>query len=296
MKNTKLLAVSTDLPSIAGSKRLGKKLYITIGVIVALVTVALALLIPQGGAAIPLTVDYSVGEKMVYDSAITMTIGSSNSGFSPSLGSTEPKTINISSQQTIEVMSFDGENYLLNHTTSMNALGRPISISMTEKMNKTGYSTYLLDLGSIQQEIPSNGPTSNTFLAQLLSKPEVKVGDKITVPFPSSNQYLQTTGNLTMKFSGIEDLTVPAGTYRVFKIDITSSNLKIILNPSAANSSTVSTDISLNLNLSYQIYLEYGTLRQIKASMQESGSYQSSILNMTANTAMDITLIHHIKP
>jgi hypothetical protein len=293
MKNIKLFAVSKDLPSAAGSKRLGKKLYITIGVVVALVTIFLAFLIPQGQATIPLNVDYTVGEKMVYDSPMSMTIDTGRSSFG---GSTGPKPINISSQQTIEVMSFDGENYLLNHTTTMNALGRPLSYSMTEKMNKTGYSTYLLDVGSIQQEIPSGGVTSNTFLAQMLSKPEVKVGETISVPFPNSNQYLQTTGDLTMTFSGVEDLTVPAGTYRVFRIDLSSSNLKISLNPSAIYSPAVSSDVSMNLNLNCQIYLEYGTLRQIKSSMQETGVYQSSIMNMTANTSMDMTLVQHIKP
>ena len=154
-----------------------------------------------------------------------------------------PSSTDISSQQTIEVMSFDGENYLLNHTITMTVLDKPISFSMTEKMNKTGYSTYLLDLGSIQQEIPSSGLAGNTFLAQLLNKPEVKVGDTINIPFPSGrSQYLQTTGDLTMKFGGVEDLTVPAGTYRVFRLDIASNNLKMTLNPSATDSKRSHTD------------------------------------------------------
>ena len=167
-------------------------------------------------------------------------------------------------------------------------------------MNKTGYSTYFLDLGSFQQEIPSTGLASNSFLAQLINQPEVKVGDTINVPFPSSNsQYLQTNGNLTMKFGGVEDLAVPAGTYKVFRIDIASNNLKITLNPSdAASSITIPTSLSMsmNLDLNYQIYLEYGTMRQIKSTMQETVTYQSSILNMTAQMGMDMTLNQHIKP
>jgi hypothetical protein len=71
--------VSTDLPSFEGSKRLGKKLYITIRVIVALVTVVFALLIPKGGATIPVNVDYTVGKKWSMTGAITITIGLSNS-------------------------------------------------------------------------------------------------------------------------------------------------------------------------------------------------------------------------
>ena len=167
-------------------------------------------------------------------------------------------------------------------------------------MNKTGYSTYFLDLGSIQQEIPSTGLAGNSFLAQLISRSEVNVGDTINVPFPSSNsQYLQTTGNLTMKFGGVEDLTVPAGTYKVFRIDIASNNLKITLNPSVAASSITipkSLSMSMNLDLNFQVYLEYGTMRQIKSTMQETVTYQSSILNMTAQIGMDMTLNQHIKP
>ncbi len=233
---------------------------------------------------------------MVYTSTVTMNF---NLGSSLSVPLTAPNSTTMNIGQTIEVTGFDGENYLLNHTMTMTVLNKPVSVSVIEKMNKTGYSTYLLDLGSIQQEIPSNGIASNTFLAQLLSKPEVKVGETVNIPFPSSNsQFMQTTGDLTMKFSGVEDLTVPAGTYRVFKIDITSSNLRMILN-TPTNDSTLSaipTNLSMNLDLNYQIYLEYGTLRQIKSTMQETAGFQSSILNMTAQMGMDMTLTQHIKP
>jgi hypothetical protein len=281
----------------SGFKRFGKKLYVAIAVL-AIVIIAVAFFIPQGGATIPLSVDYVVGEKMVYDSTMSMTIGS-HSGFNSIVpSSTEPITTNITSQQTIEVMSFDGENYLLNHTTTMNVLGRPISVSMTEKMNKTGYSTYLLNVGNTQTEIPQTGVTSDSYLAQLLNKPEVKVGDTVSVPYPSINSSsIQTSGDLTIKFNGVEDLTVPAGTYKVFRIDINSNNLKMTLNPSADTSGIATlNNLSMNLDLNYQVYLEYGTLRQIKSTMQESAIYQSSILNMTANMGMDMTLTQHIKP
>ena len=119
---------------------------------------------------------------MVYDSTITMSL---DLGTTLNLSLNTSNSTNISSQQTIEVMSFDGENYLLNHTTTMTVLGKPISFSMTEKMNKTGYSTYLLNVGSTQTEIPQQAFTSDSYLAQLLNKPEVKVGDTISVPYPS---------------------------------------------------------------------------------------------------------------
>ena len=87
-----------------------------------------------------------------------------------------------------------------------------------------------------------------------------------------------------MNFSGVEDLTVPAGTYKVFRIDITSNNLKMTLNPSTDTSGIAAlSSLTMNLDLNYQVYLEYGTMRQIKSTMQETAIYQSSLLNMTAD-------------
>jgi hypothetical protein len=295
MKNTNVFAVSTGLPSMAGSRRLGKKLYITIGVIVALVTISLALLVPQGGAAIPLNVDYTVGEKMVYDSTITSSFD--NSASATGSNALMPKNTTIDSQQTIEVTSFDGEYYTLNHTMTMNLNNKPISFSMIEKMNKTGYSAYLLNLGSSQQEIPNNGLTSTSYLAQLLNQPEVKVGDSVNVPFPTGNSSLGITGGLKMTFKGIEDLTVPAGTYKVFRIDITSNDLKMnYQSPLSGLSNFTPANITISMDMNYQIYIEYGTMRQIKASMQESVSTQSATMNYGMNMSMDMTLIEHTKP
>ena len=41
---------------------------------IAVVVIAVALLVPQGVAAIPLTVDYVVGEKMIYDSKVNVSM------------------------------------------------------------------------------------------------------------------------------------------------------------------------------------------------------------------------------
>ena len=304
----KVKAVPSETPDLANQqatdqtspRRFGKKRYVAIASIVAIAIIALAFLIPQGAATISLNVDYSIGEKMVYDSNINITMALKSSSLG-SIGAFQmPNSTTVNSQQTIEVIGFDGENYLLNHTTTMTVLDRPISFSITEKMNKTGYSTYLLNAGSNQTNVPTSGPvgpTSESFLAQLLSKPEVKVGDTITVPYPAASSLIQTTGNLTIKINGVEDLTVPAGTYKVFRIDMTSNNLKISLTPPKTNSSIILPgDINMNVDINAQMYLEYGTMRQIKSTMQETSAYQSSFLNMTIQMNMDMTLKQHIKP
>lgn len=269
----------------------GKKAFALIAVLAVIIILA-ALFVPQGAATIPLSVDYQVGEKMIYDTTMTASMQMGNSSLSGLLGSSTNNT-NIDAQEIIEVLSFDGENYVLNHTTTMNLLNKPISISITQKMNKTGYSTFMLNNLGSTQEIPNNSISGGSYLSQLLSRPEVKVGDTITVPYPTypTISGLETTGDLTITFHNIEELTTPAGTYRVFRIDMKSNNLTMKL-----TSNSIAGNMASEIDLNYQIYLEYGTLRQIKATMQQSTAIQSSILNSTMQLTMDMVLTEHIKP
>ncbi|MCW4024798.1 MAG: hypothetical protein NWF01_07170 [Candidatus Bathyarchaeota archaeon] len=66
-----------SLNSKSGSKWFGKKIYAAIALI-AVVIIAVAFVIPQGVAAIPLNVEYTVGEKMAYDTTITATYETQN--------------------------------------------------------------------------------------------------------------------------------------------------------------------------------------------------------------------------
>ncbi len=284
--------------SSAPKRRLsGRKIYFMIFAIIAILVLAGTLLIPQGAASIPLNVNYIVGEKMVYDATMTSSFQYGNSTLPKGITPQLPNNTSIDMQQTIEVTGFDGEYYTLNHTITLSTNSKPLSISLIEKMNKTGYSAYLLDLGSTQQEIPNDGVTSISYLAQLLSKPEVKVGDSVEVPFPSGNSTIGITGDLTMTFKGIQDLTVPAGTFKVFRIDITSNNLKMNYNsPLGSLSYFTPANMTISLDMNSQMYIEYGTMRQIKSNMQETVSMQSSTLNYGMSTNMDMTLLEYIAP
>jgi hypothetical protein len=289
-------SIGQENKSSAPKRRLsGRKIYFMMFAIIAILILAVTLLIPQGAASIPLNVNYTVGEKMVYDATMTSSFQYGNSDLPTGITSQLPNNTSINMQQTIEVTGFDGEYYTLNHTMTLSTNSKPLSISLTEKMNKTGYSAYLLNFGSTQQEIPNNGVTSTSYLAQLLSKPEVKVGDSVEVPFPSGNSSIGITGDLTMTFKGIQDLTVPAGTFKVFRIDITSNNLKMNYNsPMGSLSNFTPANITVNLDMSSQMYIEYGTMRQIKSNMQETVSIQSATLNYGMSTNMDMTLVEHI--
>ena len=280
-------------PSSRGFKRFGKKLYAIIPLIAVLI-IAIALFVPQGVGAIPLTADYQVGEKMVYLTTI-------NGSFDGQTSSSSTNNANVTSTQTIEVIDFDGEYFTLNHTTILNQNGvptlngKPFSFSVTEKMNKTGYSSYIINLGSASQEVTNTGMTSTTYLTQLLSKPEVKVGDTVTIPYPGALAAIGMTGELKMTFRGVEDLTVPAGTYKVFRIDITSENLKINYNPTAGLSN-ITLPTTMNIDVSYQMFMEYGTMRQIKSTMVQSVSYESENSDYAMHLNLEMILNQHTKP
>ncbi len=290
----KLRAFASKTPndqlSHSGAKRFGKKPYVIVIAVIAIGVIAGALLVPQGAASIQLSVNYMVGEKMAYTTVMTGTFESYNS--TSSSQSISPRNFTSSASDIIEVVDFDGEYYTLNHTMALNDMQK--SFSMLEKMSKTGYSLYVFNLGSTTQDASNNGVTSSSFLAQLLSKPEVKVGDTITVSYPSISG-ITTTGDLKITFKGYEDISTVTGTFRVFKVEMTSENVSMHL-----DTNNPEVNMASNLDMSYIVYLESGTMRLIKSTMEETVSAQSTFhstaLSYTMHLTMDMTLEQGIKP
>lgn len=197
---------------------------------------------------------------------------------------------------TIEVIAFDGEYYTLNHTMTSPLNDKPSSVWYLEKVNKTGYSTYIFNFGTQQIDTNASSSTFNPYLASLLNRSEVKVGDTWPIQIPAiNNTAIQITGDLTMTFQGLQDLTVPAGTYHVFRVGIASHLLNMhinlpqnVLGTNIANSAKISMD--------GQMYMEFGTLRQIKSTMHETVSYESPMANYTMGMTMEMTLVDLTKP
>jgi hypothetical protein len=279
--------------STSSKKRFGKKLYVAIAAVAVIAVIVAALMLPQGAATIPLTVNYTVGEKMMYTTTETMAYHSFSAA--SSLSSTVPPLNNtsIDSNSTVEVVGFEGEYYTLNHTVTIPLNQKPFSASILEKVSKTGYSTYIIP--GLAQSV--SNISSNPFLTELLNRPEVKVGDIWTVPFPTApaagNSSASVTGDLTMTFVGFEDLTVPAGSYRVFRVDMTCNNFHYNPSTNLTNSTLISVP---SLTFSGQMYMEYGTCRQIKSTMQMNTSYQSSMFNYSISMSGLTELIQDIKP
>lgn len=264
---------------ISSSKRIGKKLYAVAGII-AILVIAIALLIPRGVATIPLSVNYTVGEKMTYNMIETITTEQIQGATS------------IDSTVNVEVIDFDGEHYTLNYTvTAVLNHQHPMSISYIAKVNKTGYASYFR-AGGTQQLLYNM--SSNPVLSAVLNKPEVKLGDTWQIPLSTGGTNVSVKGDLTVTFVGIQDMTVPAGTYRVFRIDFSSNNISInITIPTPYNTSIQST---VEMSLSGQTYLEYGTCRQIKQTMQMQCSSQIGDSKISYSISSQMILVKHMAP
>jgi len=286
-------------------RRFGKKLY-AVAAMVVIAVIATALLTPRGIAIIPLTVNYTVGEKMIYNTTQTVTVHMDNTPMPA--GQIEPilnttSTLSFNSTERVEVVDFDGEYYTLNHTLTLNMeqwnpiSTSPISWSFVEIVNKTGFSSYFHSVGT-QQEVynaSSNPFSSYQFISALLARPEVKVGDTWQVPLSMGNSsFACMHGNLTVTFGGIQDITVPAGTYEVFKIDFSSNNLSMSVNfPTNATGTNIPTTI--NMSISGQKYLEYKTCREIESKIEMTHSYLIGELNYYCNGSSQTKLVQHLQ-
>ncbi len=272
-------ADQTPVPPVP-SRRSRKKIFAIVGTI-SVVAVALALVLmflipPSVEETIPLTYNYTPGEEMTYNVTVT---GTSSTGQNISTPVTESLSINV--------ISFDGENYTINETMTISMpSGAPISYSFTMKMNKTGYSTNLNSTGGLQSAFSMFGS-----FWPFGQETEAKVGETIQVPLNETSPYYSLNGTVTLKFGEIQNITVPAGEYRVFKIDISSGNISMVVNSPVSGNVSISEIFSFN----GQTYLEYGTCRLVESELQETMAIQTATMNSTQNMSMQMMLVHHIK-
>jgi hypothetical protein len=314
-------------------KRFTKKLLIPLVAVTVIIVVIAALLVPAGSATIQLNVNYNVGEKMIYDTTDTTTLLNLPSSSNFQL---KNSTTTSTGQEIMDVLSFDGQTYTINDTitmtieglTSLPNLSRPISISTIEEINKTGYARTFLTFLNKTTELPSNELSSNQGLEQLLSAPEVKVGDTITIPEQSllgnsSSPNFEVTGYLTMTFKGFRDLTVPAGTFRVFEVDLVSHDVSTIMKlqlPEITPEPTPPLNLSLTYtgnspipqpsitphlttftststtNMTEQTFIEVNTMRLIQTTTEDTFTSQTPTGNSVMTSISEETLNQDINP
>lgn len=265
------LSVPSEVPH--PPKLFRKRSYFVIGLIaVAAVasTFTLVYLLPRGEAAtVPLGLNYSVGEKMTYE--ITFTASA--------MGQTESQTGTLS----MEVLDFDGLNYTIRETV----LFQSQEFSYTIKMNKTGH---IIDLGSLSPEFEQiySSFVSMPGYGSYFPKEEAKVGEGWQIPIDIHADGFSLEGTVNFGISGITSITVPAGTYHVFKMDITAPNIQ-----GAYEYSGVTVNLVASMN-GYG-YLENGTCRPIEFNIQESVTGISMGKTISMSMTMRMQLIEHVK-
>jgi hypothetical protein len=261
-------------------KRFGKKFAVLAGVIV-IVVLALSFFIPPGAATIPLNVSYALGEKMVYNISET----ESNLGNASYPSALNPITFN--STETENVIGFNGETYSINTTQSLG----PFSISYLEQVNSTGYTDIYLQPSSNETSSVSNVNPVLVFLAM----PSVHVGETKVISLDSNSSASSTTGSMTLTFVDIQSITVPAGTYKVFRVDsscntVTNATSIPISNVHPAEAPSVSKPVWLAMSLSANgtSYVEYDTghLIECNVDMVTQSQFSNESINIKGNTQL----------
>ena len=247
---TPLVSLPTEQPSaqVSSKKRFGKKMYITVAAVVAIAVILVAVLfIPQGNAGvISLGVQYSAGEKLTYNVASSMSTQNGNS------------STNLSSQSTltVDVVSFDGETYTLNYTSISSDGGFSMTSSQVIDVKASEMVTVLALLPVGLQLTSLTANSTSPAMAAVFNQSQAQVGDTWQVPLNTAASGYTPAANLTVTFKAIQELTVPAGTFKVFRIDF------------SANTQGTQSSPLTNIDLSGQSYLEFGTCKQIQSSLQ----------------------------
>jgi hypothetical protein len=207
----------------------------------------------------------------VYAVTTTDQIGSN---FTNLTGETQGQ-LSFNSTISIYVVSLDQETYTLNYTATSTILGTTFSSSELQQVNKTDMASFVA-LMPIELQTNANSAANipnNPFLLSFFNQADAKVGDTWTLYSNSG------VGNLVITLRAIQNLVVPAGTYKVFKIDYSTSG-----NPNSNNA----------LSISGTSYLEYGTCKQIQSTLQVIISTSPSAY-LTGYT-IDTTLVQQTEP
>jgi hypothetical protein len=233
-------------------------------------------MVPPGqGRSMNLGLKYTVGESMVYQTAILDEYainGTASSNFT----------------ETLNVIGETNQHYIINYTL-WDRPDRNIQLP-TLTLNVTKDSYY-------QNLLASNGPqifynyTSNPTLTAYLTSGSVAVDDYWILQINTGNPNQGLIGEVTLTFTGFQDLTVPAGTCRVMRIEIQSSTLTI-----HSDNNTITKLPEGTMQFNGTTYLEDGTCRLIKADLSQVTAITADGLERNATTYTEKTLIQHTKP
>jgi hypothetical protein len=268
-------------------KKHDRKLFASIAGLAVVLIVLAALFIPQSsGSSIELSLNYSVGEHMVYDSTNIVTNQMINASLSlPGITNTQ----SYNSTLTLDVIGSNTENYTVNETiaTSPNLFSHPLPPLTLNVSKASYYNNFIAPGGPLIFYNSSSNPTISAYLAQ----PTVKVGDVWKIPVNTGNASLGLTGEVTLTFAGLQDVTVPAGTYKTMRIEVTSDTLSL-----HSDDSIIVTPDGMTLQLNGTSYIEQGTCRLIKADLTQLTTTNSPGIGSTSTLYTEKTLVEYTHP
>jgi hypothetical protein len=243
-------------------KKSRKKLYVLSGVVaVAAVLIAVVFMlsiVPQGlGEIVPYVHSYTVGQRLNYSFSASIAAAGQQASETGTFG--------------MHIVSFDGENYTIDETTHYEVQGLSHDLSYTIILNKDGQIVGGLNLPSNVESIYSMMQgTPNFGLA--LNRTEITVGETLHIPLNVANSTFSMNGTMNCKVDSVENVTVAAGTYKTFKLEISTSGVHV---------SSQGVDVSLNLN--GQVHMEYGTCQLVDLNMQVTANAGGTSVSLTMN-------------
>ncbi|MDI9578932.1 MAG: hypothetical protein QM398_12465 [Thermoproteota archaeon] len=272
----------------ANGKKHRRSLYAVLAGLAIVIIAGAALLIPQiSASSIELSLNYQVGEHMVYDTTNIITNQMVNTTLA--IGAvTNSQSYN--STVIIDIISASSEGYTIDETitASPNLFNHPLP-TITLNISKTRYyDNFMAPGGPLIFYNYSSNPTISAYLAQQ----SVKVGDVWKIPVNTGNASLGLTGEVTLTFAGIQDLTVPAGTFHTMQIEVTSNVLSI----HSDGSSIIKIPDGMTLQLNGTSYIEQGTCRLIKADLTQITTTNSPGIGSTSTMYTEKTLVAYSKP
>ncbi len=255
-------------PTLQIPRKKRKKLFV-LGAIVAAILIVLALLVSQGQLALPiaerdltgsettmqLSLNYQVGEQMVYKTTNVVTNKLVNGSFPDSINNQS-----YNSTTTLDVISSTSHDYAIKQkvTFSPDILGDLPTLTLN--VSKSSYYNNFIAPGAPLIFYNATNPTILAYLSQS----SVNVGDVWKIPVNTGNSSLGLTGEVTLTFAGIENITVPSGTYRVMRIEVTSNSLEL-----HSDGSILHTPEGMTTQLTGTSYVEQATCRLIKAELTQ---------------------------
>ena len=256
-----------EIQSKSGNKRY---LPILFAVVIAIASIFLVFhLLSNNNVAIPEEGIYVVGEKMTYHRTVTYEVENNTNTFDYS--------------SVIEVLSFDGENYNLEHTSWIE--GREISITM--KSNLKGeivelQGGYTVDPENSSSFFPVYGDEVG------FNTENLTVGDSWSVPLVRDMDNTTVRGTIHYTFSEITTVTVPAGTYDVMKIEAEVFDFE-------ASGPIGENEVQSTQNITGYILLEESTHKVIEYEKVAFASVISGFLTIDGITTTFYQLVEHKK-